>query len=267
MFIYLPCVVCGLSARPPDPHSVVQETGIAWGYDKTHLYGKYLPTNYNTDPRFRGGNTSSGPINEDEHLMVWMKPAAKPSFRKLWAIIHTPILAGALSATCAHDAQDAAPVLCPRGLDGVAEARGLAAVANEEESMYKQVMGSSPCDLPYREPASTWCTYAIEHCEDSKVLYLGTAGSTVRIHVENRFNTYDFGGAKVRIGLVHMCCIWFLHGTPAWLVFWSDTLLACQYAVHHSTWDAVRRTLRAMSVSGLGVMQSGIRVGIVYDLF
>jgi len=46
--------------------------------------------------------------------MVWMKPAAKPSFRKLWAIIHTPIL----------------------------------------------------------------------------------AGSTVRIRVENRFNTYDFGGAK-----------------------------------------------------------------------
>ena len=67
-----------------------------------------------------------------------------------------------------------------------------------------------------------------------KVLYLGTAGSTVRIHVENRFNTYDFGGAKVRVGLVHMCGIWFLHGTPAWLVFWSDTLLASQYAVHHS---------------------------------
>lgn len=29
-------------------------------------------------------------------------------------------------------------------------------------------------------------------------------------------------------------------------------------------WDAVRRTLRAISVSGLGVTQSGIRVGIVY---
>ena len=212
----------------------MQETGIAWGYDKTHLYGNYLPTNYNTDPRFRGGNTSSGPINEDEHLMVWMKPAAKPSFRKLWAIIHTPILAGALSATCAHDAQDAAPVLCPRGLDGVAEARGLAAVANEQESMYKQVMYHAHVTFPTENLQAPGAHTLLSIARLLEVVYLGTAGSTVRIHVENRFNTYDFGGAKVRFGLVHMCTICFLHGAPAWLVFGSDTLLACQYALHHS---------------------------------
>ena len=72
-----------------------QESGIAWGYDKTHLYGSYLPTNFNSVPEYRGGNTSTVPVNTNEHLMVWMKPAAKPSFRKLWAIIHEPIAAGA----------------------------------------------------------------------------------------------------------------------------------------------------------------------------
>ena len=71
-----------------------QETGIAWAYDKEHLYGNYLPTNFNSDPKYRGGNTSTLPINQNEHLMVWLKPAAKPSFRKLWAIIHEPIPAG-----------------------------------------------------------------------------------------------------------------------------------------------------------------------------
>lgn len=76
--------------------SCEQESGIAWGYDKMHLYGSYKPTNFNSEPAFRGGNTSTVPVNTNEHLMVWMKPAAKPSFRKLWAIIHEPIAAGAL---------------------------------------------------------------------------------------------------------------------------------------------------------------------------
>ncbi len=78
--------------------SCAQESGIAWGYDKTHLYGSYLPTNFNSVPAYRGGNTSTVPVNANEHLMVWMKPAAKPSFRKLWAIIHEPIAAGAPTA-------------------------------------------------------------------------------------------------------------------------------------------------------------------------
>ncbi len=82
--------------------SYAQESGIAWGYDKTHLFGAYMPTNFNSVPAYRGGNTSTVPVNQNEHLMVWMKPAAKPSFRKLWAIIHEPIAAGALVATPTH---------------------------------------------------------------------------------------------------------------------------------------------------------------------
>ncbi|KAK9822809.1 hypothetical protein WJX81_001548 [Elliptochloris bilobata] len=74
----------------------LSESGIAWGYDKTHLYGAYRPTNFNSDPAYRGGNMSTVPVNQNEHLMVWMKPAAKPSFRKLWAIIRDPIPAGSV---------------------------------------------------------------------------------------------------------------------------------------------------------------------------
>jgi hypothetical protein len=33
-------------------------------------------------------------VNQNQHLMVWLRPAAQPSFRKLWAIIGVAIPAG-----------------------------------------------------------------------------------------------------------------------------------------------------------------------------
>ena len=40
-------------------------------------------------------------VNQNQHLMVWLRPAAQPSFRKLWAIIGVAIPAGESAACCA----------------------------------------------------------------------------------------------------------------------------------------------------------------------
>ena len=73
---------------------IVQESGIAWSYDKNHLYGPVQPKNFNTEQARRGGNTSEVDINQNEHLMVWLRPGAKPTIRKLWGKINTPLAAG-----------------------------------------------------------------------------------------------------------------------------------------------------------------------------
>lgn len=75
----------------------MQQGHIAWQYDVDHLYGPVQPVNYNTEQEaaFRGGNTSEVVLNQNQHFIVWMRPAAQPTFRKLWAVIDVPLLAGA----------------------------------------------------------------------------------------------------------------------------------------------------------------------------
>ena len=75
----------------------VQQSDVAWKYDVEHLYGPVQPVNYNTEQLAaeRGGNTSGTLLNQNEHFIVWMRPAAQPTFRKLWAVIDTPLPAGA----------------------------------------------------------------------------------------------------------------------------------------------------------------------------
>ena len=74
----------------------MQQSQVAWEYDVDHLYGPVQPVNYNTEQQaaLRGGNTSDVVLNQNQHLIVWMRPAAQPTFRKLWAVIDVPLLAG-----------------------------------------------------------------------------------------------------------------------------------------------------------------------------
>ncbi len=71
-----------------------QESNLAWSFDQNHLYGDQLPTNFNDVPATRGGNTSTVPLNTDQHLMVWMRVGAHATVRKLYAVINTDIPAG-----------------------------------------------------------------------------------------------------------------------------------------------------------------------------
>ena len=76
----------------------MQESNLAWSFDQNHLYADYLATNFNNIPATRGGNTSTVPINTDQHLMVWMRVGAAATIRKLYAVIHTDIPAGVAPA-------------------------------------------------------------------------------------------------------------------------------------------------------------------------
>lgn len=74
-----------------------QESHIAWNYDQEHLYGDdNHPYNFNIYPEKRGGNTSEVDLDENQHLIVWLRPAAQPQFRKLYAVITVPLAAGGL---------------------------------------------------------------------------------------------------------------------------------------------------------------------------
>lgn len=75
--------------------AAVQESSLAWSYDENHLYGHYLAQNFEIVPKFRGGNTTETYINESQHFMVWMRPSAHPTVRKLYGVINTALEAGA----------------------------------------------------------------------------------------------------------------------------------------------------------------------------
>ena len=72
----------------------IDESNIAWSHDASKLYGPVAPSHVNDDPATRTGGAATGPLNQDQHLMVWLRPAARPTLRKLWGSIDTPLPAG-----------------------------------------------------------------------------------------------------------------------------------------------------------------------------
>ena len=74
----------------------IDESSIAWKNDAKRLFGSIPPFNFNDDPASRGGGTITGPLNQDQHFMVWMRPAARPTVTKLWGVIRTPLPAGSV---------------------------------------------------------------------------------------------------------------------------------------------------------------------------
>ena len=75
----------------------LQDSNIAWSSDRNSLYGHYNSTNFNEFPQYRGGGGISGYVNDDQHFLVWMRPGAARTVRKLYAQINSDIPAG-----CSH---------------------------------------------------------------------------------------------------------------------------------------------------------------------
>ena len=68
----------------------VSESGIAWPSDKAYRFQLTSSANFNNVSALRGGGQIlNGDPSQDEHLMVWMRAAAMPRFRKPWGIIST----------------------------------------------------------------------------------------------------------------------------------------------------------------------------------
>jgi hypothetical protein len=75
---------------------LLQDSNIAWSADRRYLYGAVDAINYNEIPDYRGGNGSDVPLNQNQHWMVWMRPAAKVPAQKLYGRIDEAIEGGSI---------------------------------------------------------------------------------------------------------------------------------------------------------------------------
>ncbi|XP_077253845.1 putative ALA-interacting subunit 2 isoform X2 [Tasmannia lanceolata] len=99
----LPIVPCGLIAWSMfnDTYTFSRETAelkvnrknIAWKSDREHKFGKDVyPFNFQNGTLVGGGKLNPRvPLNEQEDLIVWMRTAALPSFRKLYGRIEVDL--------------------------------------------------------------------------------------------------------------------------------------------------------------------------------
>eukprot|EP00890_Picochlorum_soloecismus_P006540 jgi/Picsp_1/710/NSC_04199-R1_ala-interacting subunit 3-like len=55
----------------------IDSSDIAWQSDADNLYGDVDSVNFNIQPQYRGGNTTSAPLNQDQHWMQCVKICRK----------------------------------------------------------------------------------------------------------------------------------------------------------------------------------------------
>jgi LEM3 (ligand-effect modulator 3) family / CDC50 family len=72
----------------PDAPLAFDGSDLVWNTDRNELYAHSKPRNFNIVPAKRGGKVVTGPIDEDEHFMAWMRPYVKPGARtcRLWPL-------------------------------------------------------------------------------------------------------------------------------------------------------------------------------------
>ncbi|GER49751.1 ALA-interacting subunit 3 [Striga asiatica] len=98
-----PIVPCGLIAWSlfNDTYSLsrngaalpINKKGIAWESDKMHKFGSNVyPKNFQSRGLIGGARLNESiPLNQQEDLLVWMRTAALPTFRKLYGRIETDL--------------------------------------------------------------------------------------------------------------------------------------------------------------------------------
>ncbi|KAH6783112.1 ALA-interacting subunit 5 [Perilla frutescens var. hirtella] len=98
-----PIVPCGLIAWSlfNDTYSLsrndialpINKKVIAWESDKTHKFGSNVyPKNFQNKSQIGGGKLDESiPLSEQDDLLVWMRTAALPNFRKLYGRIETDL--------------------------------------------------------------------------------------------------------------------------------------------------------------------------------
>ncbi|GMH01469.1 hypothetical protein Nepgr_003308 [Nepenthes gracilis] len=106
----IPIVPCGLIAwslfndtytfRRGTVELKVNRNNIAWKSDREHKFGKEVyPYNFQNGSLIGGGNLDLHiPLSDQEDLIVWMRTAALPSFRKLYGKIEDDLDEGEVVA-------------------------------------------------------------------------------------------------------------------------------------------------------------------------
>ncbi|XP_010537817.1 PREDICTED: putative ALA-interacting subunit 4 isoform X2 [Tarenaya hassleriana] len=101
-----PIVPCGLVAwslfndtydfTKNHQHLPVNKKGISWKSDREKKFGKdVFPKNFQKGSLIGGGSLNPNiPLSEQEDLIVWMRTAALPKFRKLYGRIDVDLEAG-----------------------------------------------------------------------------------------------------------------------------------------------------------------------------
>ncbi|PNY10375.1 ala-interacting subunit 3-like protein [Trifolium pratense] len=76
----------------------VNKRGISWKSDREHKFGKNVfPRNFQNSSIVGGAHLNESiPLSEQEDLIVWMRTAALPTFRKLYGKIEVDLNAGDL---------------------------------------------------------------------------------------------------------------------------------------------------------------------------
>ena len=74
----------------------VNKTGISWKSDRDHKFGSdVFPKNFQNGPIIGGGGLDENvPLSQHEDLIVWMRTAALPTFRKLYGKIEVDLEKG-----------------------------------------------------------------------------------------------------------------------------------------------------------------------------
>ncbi|VAI21702.1 unnamed protein product [Triticum turgidum subsp. durum] len=74
----------------------VIKSGISWRSERERLFGKHVyPKNFQNGSLVGGGRLDPRkPLSEQEELMVWMRTAAMPRFRKLYGRVEADLDAG-----------------------------------------------------------------------------------------------------------------------------------------------------------------------------
>ncbi|XP_016432599.1 ALA-interacting subunit 1-like [Nicotiana tabacum] len=100
-----PIVPCGLIAwslfndtyifASNNQELVVNKKGISWKSDRDHKFGKdVFPSNFQNGTLIGGGSLTNVSLSEQEDLIVWMRTAALPTFRKLYGKIERDLMEG-----------------------------------------------------------------------------------------------------------------------------------------------------------------------------
>ena len=191
---------------------------MAWADDQNHLYGPVEAVNYNSPdfPDFRGGATTTQPLNQAQHWMVGAGQGGAGQGR-----VGSWLASAGGAACCAAGWIEDQARLAPVAAAQVWMRPGGSVAVTKLYAQINQKIPAGGCrlgcwadragsDCPACTPLGTLCnrchagpapaapfkSNSQPFHSQKNIAVTRRAGSTVRVAVSNRYNMYAFGGSK-----------------------------------------------------------------------